>query len=274
MLGEATEGLLRWLVRDLAFLRAAHGTRMSTAPFEPTIAPPETPRYAPVAAWWHTIVLIAVILSLAYLQGQPGFAVRASRLPSKIPIYLETLVYELLLFVYVWLLGLRPKGVTIREIVGGKWSRFEDFLIDVATAFIFWVAVVAVLVILEFALKFSGAKAAAVLLPLSVPEMLVFAALSITAGFCEEFVFRGYFQRQFLALTQSIPLSVALQAVVFGGAHFYQGPRGVVVITVYGAMFGALAAIRKTLRPGMLQHATQDTISGILGGILLRHKLI
>jgi membrane protease YdiL (CAAX protease family) len=247
---------------------------MSTAPFEPTVAPQETPRYAPVAAWWHTILLIAVILTLAYLQAQPEFAAKAAKLPSKIPIYLQTLVYELLLFVYVWFLGLRRKGVTIRDIIGGKWARFEDFLMDVAAAFIFWVAVVVVLLVLELGLKFNGTKAAAVLLPLTVPEMIVFALLSITAGFCEEFVFRGYFQRQFLALTQSVPASVGLQAVVFGAAHFYQGWKGVIVITIYGAMFGALAAIRKTLRPGMMQHMAQDTISGILGGILLRHKLI
>jgi membrane protease YdiL (CAAX protease family) len=247
---------------------------MSTAPLEPTVAPPENPRHKPVAAWWHTIALLLAILGLAYLQGQPGFAEKAAKLPSKIPIYLQTLVYELLLFVYVWLLGLRRKGVTIREIIGGKWARFEDFLIDVAAAFIFWVAVVTVLVTLEAVLKFNGAKAAAVLLPLTVPEIFAFALLSITAGFCEEFVFRGYFQRQFLALTQSVPASVALQAVVFGAAHFYQGWKGVIVITIYGAMFGALAAIRKSLRPGMMQHMTQDTISGIAGGILLRHKLI
>jgi uncharacterized protein len=248
---------------------------MSTAPFEPAVAPPETPRHQPVAAWWHTIFLIVVILCLAYLQARPGFAARAAQLPSKIPIYLETLLYELLLFFYVWFLGLRPKHVSIREIIGGKWKRFEDFLIDVATAFLFWVCVLLVLVGLEYALKFSGTKAAAVLLPLRIPEMAVFAVLSITAGFCEEFVFRGYFQRQFLALTQSTPLAVALQAIVFGTAHFYQGWKGVIVITVYGAMFGALAAIRKTLRPGMIQHATQDTISGIAGGLLLKyHKLM
>jgi membrane protease YdiL (CAAX protease family) len=248
---------------------------MSTTPLEPIAAPADTPRHTPVAAWWHTALLIAVILSLAYLQGRPGFAAKAAQLPSKIPIYLETLVYELLLFVYVWFLGLRPKGVSISEIIGGKWKRFEDFLIDVATAFLFWIAVVVVLIGLEFALKFNGTKAAEVLLPLRVPEMLVFALLSISAGFCEEFVFRGYFQRQFLALTQSVPAAVALQAIVFGAAHFYQGWRGVIVITVYGAMFGALAAIRKTLRPGMMQHATQDTISGIAGGLLLKyHKLV
>jgi hypothetical protein len=50
----------------------------------------------------------------------------------------------------------------------------------------------------------------------------------------------------------------------------YQGFKGVITISVYGAMFGVLAAVRKSLRPGMMQHAGQDIFSGIVGGILAR----
>ena len=100
--------------------------------------------------------------------------------------------------------------------------------------------------------------------------MAVWIFLCSTAGFCEEFIFRGYFQRQFLALTGRVELAVVLQAIVFGMAHTYQGMKGVITITIYGAMFGILAVVRKSLRPGMMQHASQDIFSGIVGGILAR----
>ncbi|MBZ5510084.1 MAG: CPBP family intramembrane metalloprotease [Acidobacteriia bacterium] len=87
--------------------------------------------------------------------------------------------------------------------------------------------------------------------------------LSATAGFCEEIMFRGYLQKQFLAATRSTAAAIVLQAVIFGIAHAYQGGRRIILIAVYGALFGMLAAWRKSLRPGMIQHTLQDSVSGI-----------
>lgn len=245
---------------------------MSIAPEFPL---PQAPAKvnATVAPWWHTVLFVAIVIALSVLQGRPSTVAHAAALPSRIPIYVGTLIYELLLFGYVWL-GLRPRHVRVSDIVGGRWARLEDFLIDVATAFVFWMVVVAALSIVQFFVKYNGVKAAAELLPQTLGEMGVFVVLSITAGFCEEFVFRGYLQRQFLAMAQSAPVAIGLQALVFGAAHLYQGWRAVVAITVYGALFGILAYWRKSLRPGMIQHAAQDTISGIVGSILMKHKLI
>jgi hypothetical protein len=59
--------------------------------------------------------------------------------------------------------------------------------------------------------------------------------VSLSAGFCEELVFRGYLQRQFHAATGNVVVAVALQAIVFGLVHTYQGWKPVLVITVLGA---------------------------------------
>jgi hypothetical protein len=47
--------------------------------------------------------------------------------------------------------------------------------------------------------------------------------VAITAGICEEIVYRGYLQRQLSAFTGSLPIAVCLQAAIFGAAHLYQG---------------------------------------------------
>jgi len=52
--------------------------------------------------------------------------------------------------------------------------------------------------------------------------------------------------------------------IVFGLSHGYQGWRMMVVIAVYGAMFGVMAHLRRSLRPGMMAHATQDAVAGVL----------
>jgi membrane protease YdiL (CAAX protease family) len=246
----------------------------STSPSPSSSGEHERQRVAPVAAWWHTGVLILVILTFSILQGLPRNMARVTAFPSRIPIYAQTLAYELALFAYVWLLGIRRRGVTIGELIGGKWDRFEDFMIDLATALGFWAVVVAFLIVASFALHFRGVDAAKPLLPQTPAEAVCFVVLAVTAGFCEEFIFRGYLQRQMLALTGTAWAAVALQAVFFGAAHIYQGWRGVIVITIYGSLFGALAAWRKSLRPGMLQHAGQDTLSGIIGYLATKYKLI
>jgi len=85
--------------------------------------------------------------------------------------------------------------------------------------------------------------------------------MSITAGFCEELVYRGYLQRQFLVLTGSVALAVLAQAVLFGAGHWYQGVKMVIVITVLGVLFGVFARWRKSLRPGMIAHAWGDIVN-------------
>jgi membrane protease YdiL (CAAX protease family) len=182
--------------------------------------------------------------------------------------------YELSLFAYVWLLGLRPRGVRICEIIGGKWQCFADFLVDLKTALLFWLIVVAVLAVVQYLVRYNGIKAARPLLPQGGTEITMFIVLSVTAGFCEEFIFRGYLQRQFLALANRAWIAIVLQALVFGVAHLYQGMSAVIAITVYGGLFGILAWRRNSLRPGMMQHAAQDSFSGIAASILIKHRII
>ena len=86
--------------------------------------------------------------------------------------------------------------------------------------------------------------------------------VSLTAGFCEEIIFRGYLQRQFAAMSNSMLLGVLLSAVVFGAAHGYEGAARMVLIGIYGLMFGLLAWWRKSLRAGMMAHAWHDALSG------------
>jgi CAAX protease family protein len=58
-----------------------------------------------------------------------------------------------------------------------------------------------------------------------------------------------------------------IQGLIFGVSHGYQGPTYMVIISVYGCLFGLLALWRRSLRPGMLAHFFQD--GGI--GLVARH---
>jgi len=184
-----------------------------------------------------------------------------------------SILFEWVMVAYVWWFGLRPRGMHVSELIGGRWARVSDFLRDVGIAFLFWLVVLSMLAIVRLLLGPNPAalKAVRLLAPRTGAEMVVWVLVSVTAGITEEFLFRGYLQRQFLALTKSPHLAVVLQAVVFGSAHAYEEWKGAVGITLYGALFGVLALMRRSLRPGMMQHATQDTFAGIAASVLSKH---
>ena len=141
---------------------------------------------------------------------------------------------------------------------------------DIGIAAAFWLVSIGLLFIIARLLRVDPqGRNMQFVLPHGGIEITLWLALSVTAGICEEAIFRGYLQRQFMALTKSIPAGILISAAAFGAAHAYQGFKMVILISLYGAMFGILAHWRGTVRPGMIVHAWQDSLGGILSA--LRH---
>ena len=226
----------------------------------------ETKRLTPVAPWLHTALVLVIVIgfSIGGSSNQQVFIARHGR----IPLYLITMAFEWAICLFV-LYSAKRRQVSLGELVGGRWNNIEDVLLDLAIAAGFWIVAILTLGLLGWALGLrqpahldEAKKMINLLGPHTSAEMALWVALAATAGFCEEVIFRGLLQRQFAALTNSAALGVVLQAAVFGASHGYQGGLRMVLIGVFGAMFGALAAWRKSLRPGMFVHAGQDTMAG------------
>jgi membrane protease YdiL (CAAX protease family) len=186
--------------------------------------------------------------------------------------YAFQVFFESAVLAYVWV-GLLLAKTRLRDLIGGKWARVKDFVRDIGIALILWIAAVVMLIAMHFILRnpAGGVRAVLPLLPQGYAEMIGWVFMSIAAGFCEEIIFRGYLQRQFLALSGRADLAVVFQAVLFGSAHLYQGIGGAITIAVYGILFGIAAVWAKSLRPGIIQHAAQDSFAGIIGGLLLKY---
>jgi len=108
------------------------------------------------------------------------------------------------------------------------------------------------------------------IVPQGAAEIAAYIALTLSAGFCEELIYRGYFQQQFRAWTNNLWLAVVAQGILFGASHGYQGWRSMAVIAIFGCAFGILAAWRKNLRPGMMAHAWQDLFTGLVLKMLMK----
>ncbi len=101
------------------------------------------------------------------------------------------------------------------------------------------------------------------LLPRSRGEFPAFALLAVTAGLCEEFLFRGYLLWYTAHWMPFLP-AAGLQALVFGVCHLYQGGRGIVLTGIAGVFFTGVTLVSGSLWPAMLIHALMDLHAGDL----------
>ena len=171
------------------------------------------------------------------------------------------------LLYFCWV-GAHRSGGNLHTISGGRWTSWKDLALDVGIAAPFWIVWEGTAYGVHYLLGEGSAKSVASLLPRTPLEVVIWFGLSITAGICEEIAFRGYLQRQLHALTGSITLAILAQAATFGVAHSYQGWRQVIVISVLGVLYGALAAWRRNLRANMIAHAWGDIWEGWLKTVI------
>lgn len=219
----------------------------------------------PLAPWWHTLLVLLPLAagSIASLVqgGLPDAHVPG--LTPRLSSYLTVLVEEWLIVGLIWL-ALRRRGRSIGALVSGSWQTRRLFFRDLGLALGFMAVAVPLVGVLTRLLGADTAQTLANIIPHSRIELVVWLALAATGGFCEEVVFRGYLARQFGAWTGSRVLAVFLQGVAFGLAHGYYG-KTMIAITVQGWMFGLLVLWRRSLRPGILAHAFQDIVGGVVG---------
>jgi membrane protease YdiL (CAAX protease family) len=107
------------------------------------------------------------------------------------------------------------------------------------------------------------------MLPHDSSELRLFYALSVTAGICEEVLYRG-FMLWYLGHYLGIVPAVLVAAVIFGVGHSYQGPRGVVLTAAVGGFLAVVYLVAGSLYPCFVLHALMDVHSGHLAQVALR----
>lgn len=116
--------------------------------------------------------------------------------------------------------------------------------------------------------RFGGAIT---IVPRTQDELRSFVTLSVTAGICEELLFRGYAMWVFRPALGVWGAAVA-SILLFGVGHAYQGRSGAVRATIVGAVATALAIGFGSIIPGMIMHAIVDVGGGIVGYTVFRAR--
>jgi CAAX protease family protein len=159
------------------------------------------------------------------------------------------------------LVGIRRKGsIRWQELVGRSWNRWQTALGDVGIALATLVAmgVIGNLANVIFGPLHQDSAAFRALVAQNTLEAFAFMVPAFSAGFVEEFVFRGYLQRQFQALCGNTAVGSVLQVTVFSLGHYYQGWIRLVPVVLIGSLLTLVALWRKRLVPGMIAHGLGD----------------
>ena len=221
-----------------------------------------------IAAPWHTLSVLLIFGCFSFLDAMRA---RNAGLASATAVthaamlrgYIVSIFYEWGMAYWVWA-GVHWKGGTLRDLTGGRWTSWRGVAVDVAIAIPFWIIWEFTAWLMLHLVERMKTATTPYQPPSGLLEVSFWILLSVSAGICEEIVFRGYLQQQFHAATRSMAAAVIIQGVCFGLVHVYQGWKHVIVIVALGVLYGMLVAWRRNLRASMIAHAWSDVFEGWL----------
>jgi len=218
--------------------------------------------------FWFIFLILAVVIPwrgrvrLQRLLAQPTIGTH-----ERLALYGSTIAVQwLLLGLVAW--RALARGLTASELGLGGRMTFELFFLSLVGAALLgtfqWFNLRRVSRMTGPVPEFMR-KLAERLLPGKPVELAPYCALAITAGVCEEFLYRG-FAMAALGRAGVFPWAVVLiTSLLFGLAHTYQGKSGVLGTMLMGIVFGIARLFFQGLIPVIVWHAAVDVVAGIAG---------
>lgn len=222
-------------------------------------------QFRTIAPLWHTLLLLVFVLSPTHVWSTVFESIGINP-HGRLSKYAITVGIQWLLILFV-AVGLRVRHRSLSSLIGRTWTKARYFSEDLTAALLFSICVV-VLGVFLFILFGSPVleRRPSAILPQSLPELIGWVPLAISAAVVEELIFRGYFLQQATAYTGSVNSAICMQAVVFSLSHGYsQTLAGFSHKFILGLLFGFLTKYRKGILPATISHSIFDITAGVVG---------
>jgi membrane protease YdiL (CAAX protease family) len=216
-----------------------------------------------VAPWPHTLFIV-VVLALWAMYGAMRWRVPTNVVPISLR-YAVSIIMQYLL-VGSTIAGLYHR----RRFLSGVFGQLtaQRILPELGNGFLTYIGGCAVMLAIGLAIRpmhlLRPKGVVQAIAPHSPWELVLWMLVSVTAGLCEEFVFRGYLLRQVTRWFGSPAIAIGVTAILFGCMHFYEGTGAVIEIAGLGVLYGIVAARRGNLRSVIVAHFLQDAITGLI----------
>jgi len=107
------------------------------------------------------------------------------------------------------------------------------------------------------------------LMPQKRSEMQLFVlGVSVSAGVCEELLFRGFLLNQLLEV-MPVYAAVIVSSLLFGLPHVYQGPMHILRTAALGVLMAVIYLVCDSIYVAIILHALFDIYGGVLAYIVL-----
>jgi uncharacterized protein len=220
--------------------------------------------------------IISVVFVLFVLVGLPVVSISTVHNEEILALPRRALYFSVALS--QWLLALLTFIVALITPAG-----FADFHAIRPEAFTKWVALLTLISLVGLgvvvALEARGwwpgeSKWVQALIPRTKMEKLwAVVLIAPTAGFCEEFVYRGYLLSQLPKYLHSTLWAWIISSVAFGMAHAYQKPNGVARASLLGALLAWPVVRLGSIFPSMAAHFLIDAVAlAWLGPVSLKRN--
>lgn len=222
-------------------------------------------------------LLPAVLLSIPLILQWTG-ALTVADLGPQSPGHTQAFLrFCTVLIIFLWtifviaLAGIRRRGtITLRQIIGTEWRGRFTVVVHLGVSVLVFVVMALIgnvsnIVLTPFQ---HDSKAFQSLVARTPVEALAFLA-ALSAGFVEEFVFRGYLQKQCQALFGNTAIASLVQIAIFTYGHSYQGWLRMIPVMLIAVVVTLTALWRKSLIPGMVAHGCGDALVSFM--FLFKH---
>jgi CAAX protease family protein len=212
------------------------------------------------------IVVLALIFVMPAWDYFESVRLKTSADPRKrVKWYTKLVVFSwLLTFLVIWAAGFR-NVMTIGT--RAAWMPAREGVRDLIVVLLAAVILIQVAAVLKLRtrpeLREKIANAMQLLyfmLPVTRAERIWFFFVSLTAGICEEAIYRGFLINYLMGAPTNLNVTLAMvvSSLIFGMAHIYQGVRGAIGSSILGFIFALLFVMTGNLALPMLLHALID----------------
>jgi membrane protease YdiL (CAAX protease family) len=225
--------------------------------------------------------VLALLLSAYLVLGQPAVGAwsarrqhRATDPGARRRRYRRTTILEWSLTAAAIALVLAAPGLDLGDL-GLRWPRGSAYTLVGALGFVLSLVLVAALRRrVDRGADVAAPAEVGALLPRTATERRAFAGLALTAGCCEELLYRGFLLAVAAAVAPGLgPWRLVLvSALAFAVAHTYQGVAGMLTAGVLGAGFAVLLLGSGSLLLPVLYHALIDLRLLVLAASPARHR--
>ncbi len=214
------------------------------------------------------VFLFAGVPILSYVTARDPRIRQAPRLALYFSAVLSQWILAVLGVVVVLVTGMTFGRIGFRAAGIGVSARLAGILVLISLA-----AIGVALILERWGWWPQESDLVRLLIPATAREKLwAFFVIAPTAGFCEEFLYRGFLLTEFTQWFHSVAWAWAASAVAFGLAHTYQGPSGVARAAALGALLTYPVVQLGSLYPSMGAHFLIDAVALVWLGPMFESK--